>query len=179
MKALLFCVFGICTLTLNAADLTPQQLAAADKVAHAYVEAWLAGDYDKAIVLADVSHAISTSGRVAAQATKYTEITEVLEWGKPEVCETEFVAIKFVSNTREYKKSTAEKKVWWLGLVEVGGNWKVCYINPFEANRPKSLAAYVKRKAAVREDALPSFERNMKTFKKTIDDYHTKEATAK
>ena len=177
MKALLFCVFGICTLTLNAADLTLQQLAAADKVAHAYVDAWLAGEYEKAVVLSDAGYAIGTASRVARQASQYIVISGELEWGKPEVCENEFVAVKFTGLTTEYSVITGKKTVWWLGLVEIAGTWKVCYVNSRTA--PHNLAEIVKRRAAVREDAQSELEQNMQSYKKEVDDFRVKQRAVK
>jgi len=137
---------------LSAPPPTEEQLAEAVKVAHAYMDAWKAGDYDKAIVLSDKGHAVGTAYRVGDHVTKRCEIIEIVEWKKPEVHLNEFASIEMVLSTSG--KRGMEKQSWWIALVPVGAEWKVCYVNPL--NKPQSMG-YVKRAAAVRDDALRAY----------------------
>ena len=139
----------------------------ADKVAHAYVDAWKAGDYNKAIVLADKGHSSITGVRCAEQNSKWNEVTEVLEWGKPEALPPDFVAIKFSVNATDYK-GEKRKQDWWIGLLKDDGVWKVGYLN---ANiRPQNMN-YALHKAATVDDGQPQYKFSLNQFTKKVADY--------
>ena len=149
---------------------SPAQMAEAEKVAHSYVQYWMAGDYKQAIALADHGNVSITGVRCAEQLSKYNVINDIISWGKSEVVGNEYVAVPFSANTTK-ADGTKRKQDWWIGLVNDGGAWRVFYAN---ANNKPLTFYYVEHKSATQDDGQPQFEYSLKSFKQKVADAQKK-----